>query len=400
MLDLRSPEALLAEFVHRVEPVALEREPIELMDAVGRILADPVSADRDHPPCDLALADGWAVRVEELSGGGLPIFGGVRLGTPAPPLPAWAALRVSAGSCVPGGANAIVTRDQATERQGRMELVVSPSAVVRGTHVRFRGEDALAGQVVLQAGELVTPAACLALGSYGVLRPLVRRRLRITVVVIGDELEMAETSPGVFRVRDANGPALGALLRRLPWIEVSWRGLVADVRSTVLGALSGAFRASDAVLFTGGGRVGVPSHLAEALQALGAEMAFRELPVRPGRRVIAALGADGQPVLGLPGTPESALMLAHYLALPVLRKRAGFARPGAGLAGVSVLGLPPDGESQTTLRLVRLIAPGRAELLATRGPSDWGALARADGFVVIPPGPVGSAPVAFQPWIT
>ena len=221
--------------------------------------------------------------------------------------------------------------------------------------------------------------------------------------------------PAPWQVRDANGPAIAALLGRRSFLHVAPPVRVGDDPVSVTNTLRALLNDHDAVITTGGVSVGDRDAVPGAVAALGGRVLFHGLPVRPGKPVFAAAiddpgGGPGGPgggagggrlILGLPGNPVAALCAARRFGVPLLRHVAGLAGDEP-VAEVETLGCADDRPLPLwRFRPVRLrtTAEGtRAEPLDGRGASDTVAAARSDGFVEVPPHAATAGRHAFYPW--
>lgn len=391
-----SPSEALSALLGRLE--AVTTKGVHWAEARGRVLAEPLRADRDSPAHDVSAMDGYAVRLSDLSSRELPIAGEVMTGTEPSVLPKGAALRIFTGACVPPGAEAVIRREDVHETSAHIWLRVAPGTIESGQHIRRQGENLPAGGNVLGAGELVQPAVTAALASFGHLRPRVHRRVRVGVLVTGDELLEPGARPQPWEVRDSNGPALEAMFAGLSWVK--WQGIAygQDTLSALTDALGGKLETCDVVLVTGGVSRGDHDHVPAAVERVGGEVVFHKLPIRPGKPLLAAVGPGGQAILGLPGNPVSAMVTARRFACAALRRRAGFARPLLPPTHVRLANADEKALSLWWYRPVRLVEPGVAALVPGRGSGDVVGAARSDGFVELPQGASGEGPWPYWPW--
>lgn len=391
-----SPAAAIAALVARLGPAAasLGAERIALADARGRVLAEPVRADRDSPPVDCSAMDGYAVRVADLAlGRELPVLGEARTGSAPPPMPAArACIRVATGSARPAGADAVIPREQTVERtddRGNVVRIdVKPDAAPRaGDHWRLRGENARAGTPLIEAGSTVDAATAATLAACGVARPSVRRKIRVSIVTTGDEVVPIEASPPPERFRDSNGPGLAMLVAGRPWLELAHLEHLADDAERLNAAVGHAIATSDAIVLTGGVSMGHRDLVRGAVERLGAAILFHRLPQRPGRPMLAAIAHRGEcpvPIFGLPGNPLSTLVTARRIVLPTLAALAGSRLPPP--RDVAVADEPDVPAPLWRFRLASLGPDGIARALPVRSSGDVAVAGRSDGFLEIAPG--------------
>jgi molybdopterin molybdotransferase len=377
---------------------AVEAEIAPIDDTAGRALAQDIALDHPSPPCDVSAMDGYAVRTPVAGGATLRVLGEAAAGRPAPAMPADAdgVIRIFTGAPVPEGASAVAQRELFKESADAVTL--RPDAVVReGMHIRRRGENGAPGDTVCAGGRIIGAAQMAALASCGITQVRVRRRVRIGVLVTGDEALPADSQPEAWQLRDSNGPSLRGMIAPLSWIERVECVRVGDERAEVAAAVASLLDRSDALLVTGGVSAGDRDHVPGALGDLGVGTLFHRLAIRPGKPVLGAVDGMGRPILGLPGNPVSALVTASLLALPALCLRAGVEPPAsAGL--VDVRGDARAPASLHWFPLVRVDPNGGASLVESRGSGDWIAAARSDGFIEIPPGESVRGLRRFRPW--
>ncbi len=398
-----SPAAAVAGMIARLRPgaamLASGMEACRLAGARGRILAEAVTADRDSPAFDHSAMDGYAVRLADVrsaAGARIEVVGESRIGQAPPAMPRGVgAVRVATGAAVPAGAEAVVKREDVIEHGaggGVAAIVVDAAAAGRlgaGENIRRRGDNARAGDVLVEAGTVLTAAAIGTIAAAMDAGPRVWARLRVAVVTTGDELAAAGEPPCEFEIRNSNGPVVGAILGAQAWLEVVSNVQVRDEAAGVARALRDALAKADAVVLSGGVSMGHRDPVRSAVEEAGGEVVFHGLPQRPGKPTLGAVvrRSDGAsvPVFGLPGNPISAMVTCTRMVVPVLAACAGAAR---WPEPVRVELANADGKTLDLWwhRLVRVNGDGRVALVDGRGSGDIAAGGRADGFIEVPPG--------------
>ena len=386
-----SPGEALACLLGRLAPVATETLP--LGDASGRVVAESITADRPHPAADLSAMDGYAVRVADARGE-VPVCGEVETGRAPPPLARGAAMRIFTGGALPEGAETVIRREDLAESPDRI-VVPDDLRVKTGQNIRYRGENAEQGAVVVRAGTVLSPARICAAAAFGRNQVRVYRTVRVAVMVTGNEVvgngELAATE-----IVDANGPAVVGLLEQVPFATITEVAHVADDLHETREVLARLVDGADAVLVTGGVSMGDHDYVPAAAASV-AEIVFHGLPIRPGRPMLAAVRDDGRLILGLPGNPLSVMTAARRFGLAAIGRRAGLeARPPVPAVRL----VEPDGR---TLRLwwyrpVVLVDDGTAALVPSKGSGDVVSAAASDGFIELPPGADGEGPWPFYRW--
>ena len=393
-MTLRAPDEALRALLSEIEPVAAER--ICVGEARGRVLAEDIVTDRPSPPCDVSAMDGFAVRVADLTHSSLPIQGEIRIGCEAPALRPGHALRIVTGAHVPPSADAVLRYEDITILADAIEISDAlREKVAAGHDIRRRGENGPQGAQVLRSGVLLQPARMAALAAFGPSEVKVRQRLKLAVLVTGDELVEPGSPASSWQIRDSNGPQLTAFFDR-SWIALHVLPRVGDDAEQTVQAIRQALRNADALVLTGGVSMGTRDFVPDALRAAGVNVIFHRLAQRPGKPLLGGIAPGGKPVLALPGNPVSVLVTARRIALAALAKRAGI-EPWNAPPRV-MLSAPCEGVGLAWYRLVRRNLEGDLELVSGRGSGDILALAASDGFVEIPPHSSGNGPFSFFAW--
>ncbi|MES4907071.1 MULTISPECIES: molybdopterin-binding protein [unclassified Streptomyces] len=366
-----------------------------LPDALGHVLAAPLTALTDLPSFDTSAMDGWA-----LAGPGpwrLPAAGHSILAGHAEtdPLPDGHAIRIATGARIPPGATAVLRTEHGTAGDGW--LYAAPAhPVTPGQDIRPRGQECRSGDLLLPAGALITPVILGLAAAAGYDELSTVPRPRVEILVLGDEL-LRQGLPHDGRIRDALGPMLAPWLRALGAAPLATRRL-ADDAEALCEAVAGS--PADVVLTTGGTAAGPVDHVHPTLRRLDAELLVDGVAVRPGHPMLLARLAPDKHLVGLPGNPLAAVSGLLTLAEPLLRTLAGRPAPvpcPAPLAA-AVHGHPRD------TRLVPVVFRGdEARPLRFNGPAMLRGVAVADGLAVIPPGGAGrgsDVEVLDLPWST
>lgn len=379
-------------------------ESISIDNAPGRVLAEPLRADRDSPALSVSAMDGYAVRLTDLKTNDsqitLPIQATTAAGSPPETLLKGSAIQIFTGAPVPSGADAVIKREDTTESAEQITIDIAKCNFPSGMHIRQQGENAKQGAELLPAGTLVTSAAMAAVASFGAPQAFVRKPVRVSILNTGDELAAPGEAVEDWQIRDSNGPCLRAWLSQIPWTQVVRAQHVGDSPAAVQEALRASLHDSDAVLLTGGVSMGDTDYVPGSIQAVGGEISFHRLPLRPGKPVLGA-HYQGKLILGLPGNPVSVAVTSRVFGEPLLRTLSGNASiPNQPLVQV---GPPTSPELTRALhlhwyRLVETKQDGSVEYIVSRGSGDLVSLARSDGFVEVPPHQTGSGPWRLTLW--
>jgi molybdopterin molybdotransferase len=302
------------------------REKVDLLHSLGRVLAEPVPSDRDHPPWNSSAMDGYAVRVEDVRQASeqgpvdLEVVEEVAAGTlPDKSLRAGQATRIMTGAPVPEGADAVI-RVEDTRAQGERVLILQP--VERGQNVRSRGEDIQSGKVVLPQNSVIGAAEVGLLASVGRSHLLVYQRPRVAILATGNELADLGESLSADKIMNSNGYALAAQVAEAGGVPVLL-GVAGDSPEELRDRLEQGL-SSDLILISGGVSVGAYDFVKEVLEQMGATLTFWKVAMKPGEPL--AFGTlDTKLVFGLPGNPVSTMVTFEQFVRPCLRKMQGHA---------------------------------------------------------------------------
>jgi molybdopterin molybdotransferase len=305
--------------LERVRPLAPELVPIA--EAAGRVTAEEIRALVDLPPFASSAMDGFAVRAADLPGT-LRIAGESAAGAPyAAELQPGSAVAISTGAVVPDGADAVVPVEIVVILANAVEV---SHPVDTGAHIRPRGGDVVAGDVVVPAGERLTPAPLGAAAASGVAAPACRRRPRVALLATGSELVGPGEPLGSGQIYETNTLMLASALGGLG-AEILAEPAVPDDERALREALSRGL-AADVLVTSGGVSVGEHDLVRTVERELGVEEVFWRVSIKPGKPVSFGVRGDTL-VFGLPGNPVSALVDCEVFVKPALRALQGLPQP-------------------------------------------------------------------------
>lgn len=302
-----------------VKPAGVER--VNLLEAVGRVLAEDLTAPWDMPLWDNSAMDGYAVRSADC--GSSPVSLRVSSFLPAGAraegvtVEPGCAVRIMTGAPLPAGCDAVVPVEETDNGQQQVALLES---VTSGQHIRLRGEDVAAGASFVRAGAIIRPPEVNMLASFGMALVPVYRRPTVAILSTGDELVELGRTPGPGEIINSNTLSLAAAVLEtgcLPRII----GIARDNRESHLEKLGQGLQA-DVLITSAGVSAGDCDLVRDVLEELGAVQVFWKVAIKPGGPTAFAMhGAT--PVFSLPGNPVSTMITFEEFVRPALLKMLG-----------------------------------------------------------------------------
>lgn len=299
-------------------------EEVELAHAAGRVLREDIAAGEELWPFARSAMDGVAVRFEDIARvtpeepALLPLVGSAYCGEQRMlELPPGHAVRIATGAALPRGADTVIRQEVVRERDG---AVVIERATTKGEHIFPAGEDARAGEIVLDRGMRLHGGHIAILAALGVDRVPTYRVPTVAILATGDELVAPSMPQALGRIRDSNSYVLAAELE-LAGLRPLPLGIVSDDPQMAAPAMKRGLGA-DALIVCGGASVGRRDIVRPTLRELGVEFLFEGAPFKPGHPVAFGL-AGGRPVFVLPGTPAACRVAFEVVVRPALLAMSG-----------------------------------------------------------------------------
>jgi molybdopterin molybdotransferase len=364
-----------------VRPVR-EIEQVDTMFAAGRVLAVAQHSTINQPPMDNSGMDGYALRAADVPAAGtrLPVSQRIPAGSVGHELAPATAARIFTGAPLPPGADTVVMQELC-EHDG--EHVVINTVPRPGEAVRRMGEDIAAGDLILPAGERLTPQAVALAASVGLAQLPVLRRVRVAVFSTGSELVMPGEPLPPGGIYNSNRFMLRSLLAALG-CEVEDFGIVPDRLDATRAVLRRAAEGHDLILTSGGVSVGEEDHVKPAVEAEGS-LDMWKIAMKPGKPL--AYGhVHGAAFIGLPGNPVSSFVTFLMMVRPFLLATQGAREVApASLMLRADFDWPRPDRRREFLR-ARMNAQGGVELFANQGSAALNSTVWANGLVDIPAG--------------
>ena len=386
------------------------RELLGLLDANGRVLAEPIHADRDFPPFPRAARDGYAVRAADLEKlpATLEVIGEIKAGAAPAQIPQLASGKGAAimtGAAAPVGADAVVMVEHTTRAGDRVEISRGVSA---GENIVPAGSEAKRGDRLLSPGARISYAEIAVAAAVGRSRLLVYARPRVAVLATGDEVVDVDVPPGTNQIRNSNSYSLAAQIQAAGG-EAVLLPIAPDEPCRLRELLNEGLEAG-LLLIAGGVSMGKYDLVEQVLAEMKAEFFFTGAKIQPGKPIVFGRVANGADTLvrdsaadpergvsetdyckyffGLPGNPTSTMVTFELFARPVIEALAGM-----GVRKLNFMHAKLKTTLQTRIGLKRFLPASlsgeteaaEVELVKWLGSGDIAAVARANCYVVVPP---------------
>jgi molybdopterin molybdotransferase len=301
----------------------LPGESVALADAAGRVLAEPVVALRTQPPFNASAMDGYATRSTDVASAparlsvvgmapaGRGFIGVVGKGE---------AVRIFTGAPLPDGADTIVIQENVRDLgDGRIE-VTEPTA--EGRNIRRRGLDFGQGDVLLDKGRVLDPAALSLSASANHPSLTVVRQPLVAIIATGDELLPPGSELGPDQIISSNAYGVAATASSVGARALDL-GIAADRPEAIAALVREAVEAgADVIVTLGGASVGDHDLIHDVLTGEGMQLDFWKIAMRPGKPLM--FGRLGNVrCIGLPGNPVASIVCSQLFLKPLLARLGG-----------------------------------------------------------------------------
>ncbi len=390
-LTLRSPDEAKELWLDHLPEWNLGSEIIDLNDALGRVLSQPVIAREPVPAFNRSSVDGYALKARDTHGASESLPGYLRLvgEVPMGDIPSFSidpgtCAVIHTGGMLPEGADAVVMLEYVQAvRQGEIEV---HRAVSVNENVVRTGEDVTVGEIVLLAGLRLRPADIGGLAALGIDRVEVVSRPRIGIISSGDEVVPISSTVRPGQVRDVNSYSIGSLVSRLGGQPV-YLGILPDNPNQFNDCLSRSLADNDVLIVSAGSSASVRDLTFSSIQNLGQPgVLVHGINIKPGKPTILAV-CQGKPVLGLPGNPVSALVVAGIFLPSLLNRMMKIQKTGWEGSITATLSINMSSQSgrvdYVPVKVIRTTTGWSAEPIFYKSNLIF-SLAQADGLAVIP----------------
>jgi molybdopterin molybdotransferase len=328
--DLTRLEVALKTVLDAVPVLGMEK--VGLLDALGRVLAEDIVAERDNPPWDNSAMDGFAVRHEDIKQAHAvttPTMLTVIEDVPAGKFPVKSvgkgeAIRIMTGAPIPKGADTVLKVEDTENTTTSVKVFKEEQ---KGANIRLQGEDVRKGECIIPKGKAIRPAEAGMLAILAKSFIFVYQRPRVAILSTGDELADLDERFSEEKIVNSNSYGIAAQVREAGGLPILL-GIAKDKPDDLKAKIRQGLNA-DFLVLSGGVSMGDYDFTKPVFQELGGEMNFWKLAIRPGQPV--AFGKIGKTLaFGLPGNPVSSMITFEQLVRPAMLKMCGstvLARP-------------------------------------------------------------------------
>lgn len=321
-------------------------ESTALEQAVGRVLAENVTATIDQPPFRASAMDGYAVRFSDIGPGAeFVVIGEAAAGTPfARPVGANEAVRIFTGGAVPSGADHVVIQEDVRRSGDKISII---EAQAKPSNIREAGIDFRSGALLKRKGVRLTPIDLGLIAAANIDSVATFRRPVVAYFDNGDELREPGGALRHGEIVGSNRFVLDALIAEWGG-EPRYLGRAGDNKSEILQKFE-ADRSADILIPVGGASVGDHDYVRASFLEAGGGLVFPKIAVRPGKPTwFGKLGETR--VLGLPGNPASAIVCSLLFVRPLIAAASGEDVETNFIRAVSAHGLKSNGPREAYLR--------------------------------------------------
>lgn len=319
MVSVDKAHSLIAANCHSLESINI---PLE--DSLGFVLSENIYSPLSLPPFPQSAMDGFAMRFSDLMvNDSLEIIGEIPAGnTWKQALDPAAAVRIFTGARVPEDADIVVEQERAVVKENRVYIQKDGLAV--GVNIRKEASQIGAGELAMEKGEALGPAAIGFLAAMGISSVSVFNKPEIAIIVTGNELQQAGSDLKDGNIYESNSLMLRTALEQIGF-KVSYLRIVQDNDFEIESVFQKYIDKVDALILTGGISVGDYDLIRKKLESDQVQKIFYKVKQKPGKPFWFGLSGKTR-IFALPGNPAAVLTCFYRYVYPALRKMSGNSR--------------------------------------------------------------------------
>lgn len=363
-------------------------EYIYFEDALGRILAADIKADRDMPPYNRVAMDGIAIEYAAFEKGLRSFY--IKATQAAGDMPVAIykpeeCIEIMTGAALPQPTDTVIRYEDLEIKNGKATVLIE--TITKGQNIHYQGKDKKQHELVATAGQIVSPALINMAASVGAQQLLVKRLPKVAIVSTGDELVEVNATPLPYQIRRSNSYTIKAVLQQYS-LQADLLH-IPDNPQITRQQLQQCLQEYDVIILSGGISMGKFDYVPEALEALSVEKLFHKVQQRPGKPFWFGKHINGVLVFAFPGNPVSTFMCLHRYFLPWLKASLGLSLKDTLYAQLAeAITFTPN---LTYFLQVKLNSNDKGTLIATpvegNGSGDFANLSHTDAFMELPPEP-------------
>lgn len=302
-------------------------ESIYFENAIGRVLAEDLKADRQLPPYDRVTMDGIAVKYAAIEKGirTYKIVATQAAGeTPVDIKHDGECVEIMTGAALPATADTIIQYEWLEINGNNASIKADSAGITKGANIHLKGRDKKQGEIVASANIVISPALISMAASVGKEYLAVRKLPRVVIISSGDELVQVSDTPTDFQVRRSNNYTIKTALLHY--------GLHADMvhipddAAITRNQVSDCFEKYDVMILSGGVSMGKFDYIPQALEDSSVKKLFHKVQQRPGKPFWFGKHENGMLVFAFPGNPVSTFMCLHRFFFPWLEQSLGIVK--------------------------------------------------------------------------
>ena len=311
-----------AEKIILAESKDYATESIYFEDALGRVLAENISADRHLPPYNRVTMDGIAINYSAIENGikcfkiiATQAAGDVPFEINHPS----ECIEIMTGAALPSTTDTVIRYEDLKIEDGVATLIADN--IIKGQSIHFKGADVKQNEIAITANQFITPAFINTIGSVGKTNLLVKKLPRTVIISSGDELVNVNETPNAFQIRKSNNYTIKAVLQQYK-LNADMIHIPDDAVITKQ-QIEKSLQKYDIIILCGGVSEGKFDYIPKALDECGVKKIFHKVQQRPGKPFWFGKHENGVLVFAFPGNPVSTFMCMHRYLLPWLEKSLG-----------------------------------------------------------------------------